>query len=461
MLPVCSAVAAAHGAGITHRDLKPQNIFLATGTRRVHPKVLDFGISKGTDVIGSMSTGTLTATGSMIGTPYYLAPEQILDSKSAGSQSDQYALGVIFYECLTGKRPYDGDNLFVVFQGIVGGTPTPPRTLRPDIPPELEEIVLRAMKSDAKARFATIDDFGRAMLPFASSRARVIWEEAFAVGGSDTSVPPGRPSIAVMPTPSPPTRAATLMPPGLAKLPIPGATPTPPPTTSAAGLKTPTPPPRTIAQWGMSPVPASRPGTDAVARHAVAGHEPGRRAVGVCRARGRAAGAELEVAPGLPGRAGRHRPAAQVDEGRAHRRRRRRRGRHRRDVVPARRLRFGVDRAGSGGRACRCRVRCRTGGAARARRSSGACARTRRARRESSRGRQGAPARGTARRSRGEGAGRRGRGVVVARLVQEQEPLARQVRRERPRRQARRQTCGAGGEARAGCGEGRAGDRLI
>ena len=225
----------------------------------MHPKVLDFGISKGSDVVGSMSTGTLTATGSMIGTPYYLAPEQILDSKSAGSQSDQYALGVIFYECLTGRRPYDGDNLFVVFQGIVGGTPTPPRQLRPDIPAELEEIVLRAMKSDAKARFATIEDFGRAMLPFASGRARVIWEEAFAVGGSETSVPPGRPSIAVMPTPSPPTRAATLMPPGLAKLPIPGQTPTPPPATSAAGLKTPTPPPRTIAQWGMSPVPGARP----------------------------------------------------------------------------------------------------------------------------------------------------------------------------------------------------------
>jgi serine/threonine protein kinase len=259
MLPVCSAVAAAHAAGITHRDLKPQNIFLSTGTRRVHPKVLDFGISKGSDVVGSMSTGTLTATGSMIGTPYYLAPEQILDSKSAGSQSDQYALGIIMFECLTGRRPYDGDNLFVVFQGIVGGQPTRPRDLRADIPAALEEIVLRAMKSDAKARFASIEDFGRAMLPFASSRARVIWEEAFAVGGTGETIPPGRPSIAVMPTPSPPTRAATLMPPGLAKVPIPGATPTPPPAAvSAPGLKTPTPPPRTIAQWGMSPVPQSR-----------------------------------------------------------------------------------------------------------------------------------------------------------------------------------------------------------
>ena len=120
MLPVCSAVAAAHAAGITHRDLKPQNIFLARRHARAsHPKVLDFGISKGNDAV--TQAGTLTGTGAMIGTPYYLAPEQIMDSKSAGSASDQYALGIILYECLTGKRPYDGDNLFVVFQGIVGG----------------------------------------------------------------------------------------------------------------------------------------------------------------------------------------------------------------------------------------------------------------------------------------------------------------------------------------------------
>ena len=212
MLPVCSAVAAAHAAGITHRDLKPQNIFLAAGTRRVLPKVLDFGISKGNDAV--TQAGTLTGTGAMIGTPYYLAPEQIMDSKSAGSASDQYALGIILYECLTGKRPYDGDNLFVVFQGIVGGTPKRPREMRPEIPPEMEEVVLRAMKVDPKARFATIEDFGRALLPFASGRARVIWEEAFS-GGAAGDMPPGRPSIAMFPTPTPPPRASTLMPPGL------------------------------------------------------------------------------------------------------------------------------------------------------------------------------------------------------------------------------------------------------
>src|SRR4051794_11411041 len=261
MLPVCSAVAAAHAAGVTHRDLKPQNIFLAAGTRRVLPKVLDFGISKGNDAV--TQAGTLTGTGAMIGTPYYLAPEQILDSKSAGSASDQYALGIILYECLTGKRPYDGDNLFVVFQGIVGGTPRRPRELRPEVPPELEEVTLRAMKSDPKLRFPTIEDFGRALLPFASGRARVIWEEAFS--GSSTggdSAPPGRPSIALMPTPTPPTRASTLMPPGLANPsnvgPIPGAS-TPSPRSGAA---TPTPAPRTMAMW-QSPMPQSRPATGA------------------------------------------------------------------------------------------------------------------------------------------------------------------------------------------------------
>ena len=71
----------------------------------------------------------------MIGTPYYLAPEQILDSKSAGSASDQYALGIILYECLTGKRPYDGENLFIVFQGIVGGTPKRHARCGPKSPP--------------------------------------------------------------------------------------------------------------------------------------------------------------------------------------------------------------------------------------------------------------------------------------------------------------------------------------
>ena len=321
MLPVCSAVAAAHAAGITHRDLKPQNIFLGAGTRRVHPKVLDFGISKGNDAV--TQAGTLTGTGAMIGTPYYLAPEQIMDSKSAGSASDQYALGIILYECLTGKRPYDGDNLFVVFQGIVGGTPKRPRELRPEIPPEMEEVTLRAMRSDPKLRFPTIEDFGRALLPFASARARMIWDEAFSGAATGTdSVPPGRPSIAVMPTPSPPTRASTLMPPG---------------------LKNPS---------GVGPIPGARD-ADAAAQDddvAIAGAavaSPDRRNLaglaGVDRGGfGARVGGDVEVASGRHRSIGRRHgpgPAARAQqEGDRHRGRGRRRGRRRRAVLPARRI---------------------------------------------------------------------------------------------------------------------------
>jgi len=178
MLPVCSAVTAAHGAGIVHRDLKPHNIFLAQGPHGMQPKVLDFGISKGTDTV---SAGTLTGTGAMIGTPFYLAPEQIMDGKSAGSASDQYALGVILYECLTGRRPFESDNLFMVFQAIVNGAPTPPRQLRPDLAPQLERVILRAMNVDPKQRFASVNQLGRMLLPFASDRARLLWADAFGV----------------------------------------------------------------------------------------------------------------------------------------------------------------------------------------------------------------------------------------------------------------------------------------
>jgi len=177
MVPVCSAVVAAHQAGITHRDLKPQNIFLAAGPHGVQSKVLDFGISKGTDQLGA---GTLTGTGAMIGTPFYLAPEQILDGKSAGPASDQYALGVILYECLSGRRPFESDNLFVVFQAIVNGSPTPPRQIVTSLPTALEQVVLRAMHVDPKRRYASVKALGRALLPFVSARGRLLWSEAFA-----------------------------------------------------------------------------------------------------------------------------------------------------------------------------------------------------------------------------------------------------------------------------------------
>ncbi len=233
MLPVCSAVVEAHKAGITHRDLKPQNIFLAAGPHTLQPKVLDFGISKGSDLGAS---GGLTGTGAMIGTPFYLAPEQIVDNRAAGPASDQYALGVIMYECLAGRRPFEAENLFVVFQAIVAGNPLPPSHFRPGIPPALEGVVLRAMHLEPTARFPNAAALGRALLPFASARTRSIWEDAF-VTPQDTT----EPALAA------PLLTTTLG--GAARKPFSGAAP----------MATPTPPgivPRTTPM----PVPGARLG---------------------------------------------------------------------------------------------------------------------------------------------------------------------------------------------------------
>jgi eukaryotic-like serine/threonine-protein kinase len=229
MLPVCSGVIEAHRAGITHRDLKPQNIFLADGPHALQPKILDFGISKGNDVVG---TGSLTGTGAMIGTPFYLAPEQIMDARAAGPQSDQYALGVIMYECLTGSRPFEADSLFVVFQAIVAGEPVAPRQRRPEIPAALEAIVLRAMSVDPAARFHSTIGLGRALLPFASGRMQSIWQEAFTgPDGDDQALAPPR---------APPPRSSATMTPRTAVMPgssssASGGIQTPRPTGRSAG----------------------------------------------------------------------------------------------------------------------------------------------------------------------------------------------------------------------------------
>jgi predicted Ser/Thr protein kinase len=239
MLPVCSAVAEAHRVGITHRDLKPQNIFLARGPRGTDPKVLDFGISKGNDT----KSGALTGTG-MIGTPFYFAPEQILDARSAGPASDQYALGVILYECLTGQRPYEGDNLFRVFQIIVEGNARPLGQVRPGVPVPLQQVVARAMHKSPSGRFASATALGRALLPFASARQRSIWERALGNDGIQAATPmgfsagqpapagraAGRAVAATTPMPrNPGPAAATPVPRGTMPLPSTGGARRPPP----------------------------------------------------------------------------------------------------------------------------------------------------------------------------------------------------------------------------------------
>ncbi len=188
MLPVCSAVAAAHAAGVIHRDIKPQNIFLASTANGLVPKVLDFGISKVQD---ATTVDALTGSDAVIGTPYYLAPEQVNDSRNASPASDQYAIGVVLYECMMGERPFQADSLYGVFQAIVAGAAARPRDRFPDIDAKFEAVVLRAMGVSAESRFASVTALARALWPFASARGRMLWQ---ALGSAEPLSPPAPPA---------------------------------------------------------------------------------------------------------------------------------------------------------------------------------------------------------------------------------------------------------------------------
>jgi serine/threonine-protein kinase len=175
MLPVCAAVAAIHREGIVHRDLKPENIFLSrTHFGAVQPKVVDFGVSKMAEEAGLLTTGS-----NLLGTPCYMSPEQAEGRGEADARSDQYSLGVILYECATGRRAFEGAALFAILWAIVAGNVEPPRRARPELPEAFEAMVLRAMRVDAAARYPSIDALGRALAAFAAPPVRALWEPVF------------------------------------------------------------------------------------------------------------------------------------------------------------------------------------------------------------------------------------------------------------------------------------------
>ncbi len=183
LVPVCAAVAAAHDEAVIHRDLKPANIFLAhTRDRGVVPKVLDFGISRLDD--GSQGH---TAASTLLGTPRYMAPEMVRGVRFADARSDQYSLGVMLYQGATGQVPVDDVNLYELLRRIASGDITPPRALRPDLPPALESVILRALALRPDDRFPTVRDLGAALLPFAGEKTRVLHGEA--LGGLPAAVP--------------------------------------------------------------------------------------------------------------------------------------------------------------------------------------------------------------------------------------------------------------------------------
>jgi len=142
-----SALGHAHSHGIIHRDVKPDNVILTAGG----PKIMDFGLAR------LEGTSDLTQTGSAIGTPHYMAPEQVMCEKNLDGRCDQYALGAMAFEILTGQKLFDGDQAVLIVMKHVQEPPRDPRQLRPEIPEPLARCVLRMLAKERDQRYPTLE----------------------------------------------------------------------------------------------------------------------------------------------------------------------------------------------------------------------------------------------------------------------------------------------------------------
>jgi eukaryotic-like serine/threonine-protein kinase len=163
---ICAALSAAHAKGIVHRDMKPDNVFLETGDDLPpdHVRVLDFGISK----FSSSATMGGTKTGSMLGTPFYMSPEQISDSSKVDHRTDVYSVGAILFELLAGGAPFQAATFPGLVMKIVGEPLPEIREVRPDVPEALGAVIRRAMAKSADHRIESMAKLAEALAPFAS-----------------------------------------------------------------------------------------------------------------------------------------------------------------------------------------------------------------------------------------------------------------------------------------------------
>lgn len=155
---------AAHRAGIIHRDLKPENLFLhEPEPGRVVVKLMDFGISKFTEI----AVTNKTATGVLMGTPAYMAPEQVEGAANVDVRTDVWAIGVILYYALTGKEPFRGESLASLLMAVATTEPPPPSLVDAEIPEKLSEVVMRCLLKAPSQRFQDCEELLTALQPFA------------------------------------------------------------------------------------------------------------------------------------------------------------------------------------------------------------------------------------------------------------------------------------------------------
>jgi eukaryotic-like serine/threonine-protein kinase len=182
ILPILSALDHAHQVGVVHRDLKPDNVFLATDPDgHLTPKLLDFGISK-----MRHASGAITARGALVGTPFYMSPEQARGDAVDG-RSDLFGVGILLYECLSGAPPFGGQTLHDVVRSVLEAEPAPLY----DAPEALREVVMRALAKRPEDRYATAAILAEAIVAAVPEAASaIVTSSAPPPSASLTSVPP-------------------------------------------------------------------------------------------------------------------------------------------------------------------------------------------------------------------------------------------------------------------------------
>ena len=205
ILQSCEALADAHSAGVIHRDLKPGNLFLARkndGTSVI--KIIDFGISKvgvTGDGLPPIGNGEMTETAMMMGSPLYMAPEQMASARDVDGRSDIWSLGIILHTLLTGQPPFKAASVMQVYELIIAGAP-PLRKDLPGAPEGLEKILLRCLQKQRKDRYDNVADLAAALVEFGPAGARDSAERTARIllvnTGKGSDRPPGQATSAAV-----------------------------------------------------------------------------------------------------------------------------------------------------------------------------------------------------------------------------------------------------------------------
>ena len=164
VMQACEAIAEAHGLGIVHRDLKPANLYCVRGSDgQASIKVLDFGISKVLDDGGLHALGEMTKSSIVVGSPFYMSPEQMQAPRTVDARTDIWSIGVILHELLAGSVPFPGETLPQISVRVARSPPPSLRLVRSEVPPGLESVIARCLEKSAKKRYKSIADLAAAL----------------------------------------------------------------------------------------------------------------------------------------------------------------------------------------------------------------------------------------------------------------------------------------------------------